>query len=81
MVALAVFVIVTNECLTPAPAVQPVLVRLMTPRERLIERPLAGNVELDGILNGPSGRSAAVRTVWILFPEEQSPRFVTAFPR
>ena len=43
--------------------------------------PYGRKFELDGILNGPSGRSAAVRTVWILFPEEQSPRFVTAFPR
>ncbi len=37
--------------------------------------------ELDGILIGPSGRSAEVRTVWILRTDEQSPRFVTAFPR
>ena len=36
--------------------------------------------ELDGILTGPSGRSAAVRTMWILRPEEQFPRFVTALP-
>ena len=37
--------------------------------------------EVDGILTGPSGRSAAVRTVWIIRPEEQFPRFVTALPR
>jgi hypothetical protein len=37
--------------------------------------------ELDGILTGPSGRSVAVRTVWIYRPEEQFPRFVTALPR
>jgi hypothetical protein len=35
----------------------------------------------DGILTGPSGRSATVRTVWIFRPEEQFPRFVTALPR
>ena len=36
---------------------------------------------LSAILIGPSGRSATVRTVWILRPEEQFPRFVTALPR
>lgn len=38
-------------------------------------------LEVDGILAGPSGRSAAVKTVWILRAGEQSPRFITAFPR
>jgi len=37
--------------------------------------------EVDGILTGPSGRSADVRTVWIIRTTEDSPRFVTAFPR
>jgi hypothetical protein len=37
--------------------------------------------EVDGILTGPSGRSADVRTVWIIRGAEGSPRFVTAFPR
>ncbi len=37
--------------------------------------------EVDGILTGPSGRSADVRTVWIIRAREDSPRFVTAFPR
>jgi hypothetical protein len=36
--------------------------------------------ELDGILTGPSGRSATVRTVWIVRVDEQTPRLVTAFP-
>src|SRR6266496_3313044 len=36
--------------------------------------------EVDGTLKGPSGRLAAVRTVWILRSSEQFPRFVTAFP-
>ena len=37
--------------------------------------------EVDGILNAPSGRSVAVRTVWIIRTEEDFPRLVTAFPR
>ena len=37
--------------------------------------------EVDGILMGPSGRSADVMTVWIIRANEDSPRFVTAFPR
>ena len=37
--------------------------------------------EVDGILTAPSGRSATVRTVWIIRPEEDFPRLVTAFPR
>ena len=37
--------------------------------------------ELDGILYGPSGRSAAVKTVWIVRLQEELPRFITAFPR
>lgn len=43
--------------------------------------PYGRKFEVDGILIGPSGRSAAVRTVWIIRPEEQFPRFVTALPR
>ncbi|MEO7726834.1 MAG: DUF6883 domain-containing protein [Burkholderiales bacterium] len=37
--------------------------------------------EVDGILTGPSGRSTDVRTVWIVRAKEDSPKFVTAFPR
>ncbi len=37
--------------------------------------------EVDGILTGPSGRSAMVRTAWIVRADEQFPRLVTAFPR
>ena len=37
--------------------------------------------EVDGILTGPAGRSADVRTVWIVRAMEDAPRFVTAFPR
>jgi hypothetical protein len=43
--------------------------------------PYGRKFELDGILTGPSGRSAAVGTVWVLRTGEQFPRFVTAFPR
>ena len=37
--------------------------------------------EADGILTGPSGRSANIRTIWIMRATEDVPRFVTAFPR
>jgi Domain of unknown function (DUF6883) len=37
--------------------------------------------EVDGILTAPSGRSARVRTVWIIRAEEDFPRLVTVFPR
>jgi hypothetical protein len=37
--------------------------------------------EVDGILTAPSGRSATVRTVWIIRTEEDFPRLVTVFPR
>lgn len=37
--------------------------------------------EVDGILIGPSGRSATVRSVWIIRAEEDIPRLITVFPR
>ena len=37
--------------------------------------------EVDGMLTGPSGRAAEIRTVWIVASDEASPRFVTAYPR
>jgi hypothetical protein len=37
--------------------------------------------EVSGMLTGPSGRSAEIRTVWIVADEEAAPRFVTAYPR
>jgi hypothetical protein len=37
--------------------------------------------QVDGMLTGPLGRSAEVRTVWIIYASEDVPRFVTAFPR
>ncbi len=33
-----------------------------------------------GTLKGPSGRKAAVTTVWIVRNDEDLPRFVTAYP-
>lgn len=38
-------------------------------------------IQVDGILLGPSGRSAAIRTAWIVRAGESFPRLVTAFPR
>src|SRR4051794_22434779 len=37
--------------------------------------------EVDGILTGPSERSATVRRVWIIRTGEDFPRLVTVFPR
>ena len=36
--------------------------------------------EVSGKLTGPNGRSATFKTVWLLKPDETSPRFITAFP-
>jgi hypothetical protein len=36
--------------------------------------------EIRGTLNGPSGRSARVLTVWIIMFGSDVPQFVTAFP-
>jgi hypothetical protein len=36
--------------------------------------------EVGGMLVGPSGRSAEIRTVWIVEKEGAPPRFVTAYP-
>jgi hypothetical protein len=36
--------------------------------------------EIRGTLNGPSGKSASVLTVWIVRFEGDVPQFVTAFP-
>ena len=43
--------------------------------------PFGRTFEVDGMLTGPTGRSADVRTVWIVRTTEDIPRFVTAFPR
>lgn len=43
--------------------------------------PFGQTFEVDGMLTGPLGRSADVRTIWIIRTSENVPRFVTAFPR
>ena len=43
--------------------------------------PYGSKFEVEGILTGPSGRSATVRTVWIIRTGEDFPRLVTVFPR
>lgn len=35
---------------------------------------------LDGVLQSPTGRVVKVRTVWIVEPSQERPRFVTAYP-
>lgn len=37
--------------------------------------------EVDGLLEGPAGRSAEVKTVWMIGASETAPRFITVFPR
>ena len=36
--------------------------------------------EVRGTLRGPSGRAAQVMTIWIVRSNEETPRFITAFP-
>ena len=36
--------------------------------------------EIRGTLRGPSGRIAHVVTIWIVRSNEETPRFITAFP-
>lgn len=35
---------------------------------------------VDAMLQGPNGRHASIRTVWVVLRGEQRPRLVTAFP-
>ena len=44
------------------------------------ESPYGQKYEIRGTLNGPSGKSANVLTIWILRFESGVPEFVTAFP-
>lgn len=37
--------------------------------------------EVTGILTGPTGRSANIRTVWMVASDGAAPRFITAYPR
>jgi len=43
--------------------------------------PYGRKFEVDGILGTSSGRSAMVKTVWIIRAGEDFPRLVTVFPR
>lgn len=43
--------------------------------------PFGQKFEVSGILTGPSGRSAVIRSVWIVENDNAPPRFITAFPR
>ena len=43
--------------------------------------PFGRKLALDGMLSGPSGRSASVRTIWIAETDSAALRFVTAYPR
>ena len=36
--------------------------------------------KITGIVSGPNGRSGSVRTIWILPPDSEEPRLVTAYP-
>ena len=36
--------------------------------------------EVSGTLTGPNGRIAVVTSIWLLRPDEDAPRFITAFP-
>ncbi len=36
--------------------------------------------EASGTLTRPNGRKAQITTVWVVRPDEDVPRFVTAFP-
>ena len=44
------------------------------------ESPYGQKYEIRGTLNGPSGRSGRVLTVWIILFGSDVPQFVTAFP-
>lgn len=47
---------------------------------REVSSPYGQKFEVEGILQGPGGRQAAVVSVWIILPGEQTPRLVTAVP-
>ncbi len=45
-----------------------------------VSTPHGAKYILDGLLQTPVGSSVKVRTVWIIEMDEDSPRFVTAYP-
>jgi hypothetical protein len=42
--------------------------------------PHGAKYEVSGMLSGPVGRSARIRTAWIVRSGELTPRFITAYP-
>jgi hypothetical protein len=48
--------------------------------EHAAPSPFGHTYVLSGTIEGPQGRRAAVIAVWIVLRDEDSPRFVTAYP-
>lgn len=42
--------------------------------------PFGTRYAIEGIIETPDGRSPRIRSVWFLSPDEEVPRFVTAYP-
>lgn len=54
---------------------------LLSVEARLLETTEFGRkYAISGELTGPSGGTFSITTVWIILNEENSPRFVTAYP-
>jgi hypothetical protein len=49
-------------------------------RAREVPSPYGRKFEVEGIIEGPNGRKAAVVSVWIVLTGESAPRLVTALP-
>ncbi len=45
-----------------------------------VESPYGAKYVIDGPLKTPRGIFVQIRTIWIIEPDSQSPRFVTAYP-
>jgi len=46
-----------------------------------VESPYGVKYVVEGILTGPTGKAAAVITVWVVEPNDPRPRLVTAYPK
>ena len=59
------------------------LIKLVTvaPVALRVDSPHGSKYIVDGAIDTPSGRSASVRTVWIVDHGNHAPRLVTAYPR
>jgi hypothetical protein len=42
--------------------------------------PFGQKYEVSGTLRGPNGREAQFTSVWLAPPDDEAPRFITAFP-